>query len=59
MSDRQLRITELFIRCQQYREACWKAHIGKNERQAVEQATLLQLAATELQRLLARAQPLP
>ena len=53
------RIAELFIRCSQYREACWRAHIAKRERQALEQATLLVVASRELQGLLAEGEPAP
>lgn len=53
MSDRKQRIAELFIRAQQHKDRAWKAHIAKQQRQALEQATLLQLSATELMRLLA------
>lgn len=48
------RMAELFIRCQQYRDRAWKAHIAKNELAAIAQASLLQLAATELLRKLSK-----
>ena len=47
------RAAELFIRVQQHKDAAWKAHIAKKDRQALEQATLLLLCAKELQKLLA------
>ena len=45
-------VARLFIRCQQHRDRAWKAHIARNERRALEEATMLQLAATELMRAL-------
>ena len=47
------KLAEAFIRCQQHRDAAWKAHIGRKDRQALEHATLLLLSAKELQRALA------
>ena len=50
------RIAELFIRIQSCKERAWQAHIRKQHRAALEQATLMQLSATELMRELAGAQ---
>lgn len=52
MPDQQ-KIAELFIRVQHCRERAWGAHIRRRDRTALEQATLMQLAATELVRQLA------
>lgn len=43
-------IALLFIRIQSYRDQCWKAHINKNHRKALELAALLKLAAEELEK---------
>lgn len=51
--ERKLKIAERFIKTQQHRDRAWKAHIAKNHRLALEQATMLQLTATELVRALA------
>lgn len=46
-------ITLLFIRIQSFRDQCWKAHIHKNHDTALELATLLRIAAEELEKGLA------
>ena len=46
-------LARLFIKCQQHRDRAWRAHIARRDREALEQATMLQLAATELMRALA------
>ncbi len=51
--ERKQKIAERFIRVQQAKERAWKCHIARQHRSALEQATLLQLSATELMRLLA------
>ncbi len=52
-ADRKQKIAELFIRLQQHREAAWKAHINRKAREALQGATQLHIAATDLVRLLA------
>ena len=52
-SDRKQKIAERFIRVQHCRDRAWQAHIRKQDRAAIEQATLMQLAACDLVRLLA------
>lgn len=47
-------IATLFIRIQQYKDACWKAHIARRHRDALELSALLQAASEELTRRLAK-----
>ena len=51
------RVAELFIRIAQQKDACWKAHINRKPREALEQATLLVMSTHELQKLLAEKVP--
>ena len=45
-------IATLFIRIQSYREQCWRAHIARRHRDALELAVLTRVAAEELERRL-------
>jgi len=45
-------IATLFIRIQQYKDQCWKAHIQRKHRDAAELAALLKAATDELERRL-------
>ena len=52
MSDDPLTIPALFIRLQQLRESCWRAHIRKDREGALQQAALLEQMARRLKEAL-------